>query len=300
MRRPWVAAILWLVLAAPAVAADRDDHRLITRYPGSTVTEKVEKAFETFPLIVALAAGNPQEFESRPVEGRLTQIRYGNPRGRSVAEIFANYEQALRRAGFVEIWRCADAGCGPTFASSRWTRFNGTINIGSDSRYLVGSLRTAGGEAFVAVAVNRTAHQLTIVEVQAMQAGLVTVDATALGRDLDAQGHVAIPGVHFETGKADLRPESDAALAAMAEILKARPGIRVWVVGHTDWVGAFDLNLRLSDARAKAVAAALVARHGIARDRLEGHGVGPLAPTAPNAAEAGRATNRRVELVLRP
>jgi OmpA-OmpF porin, OOP family len=55
--------------------------------------------------------------------------------------------------------------------------------------------------------------------------------------------------------------------------------------------------MRLSQARADAVVAALTTAHGVAADRLRGYGVGPLAPVASNAAEAGRAKNRRVELV---
>jgi outer membrane protein OmpA-like peptidoglycan-associated protein len=58
--------------------------------------------------------------------------------------------------------------------------------------------------------------------------------------------------------------------------------------------------MKLSDDRAKAVAAALVERYGIARDRLAGYGVGPLSPAASNGADPGRAINRRVELVARP
>jgi outer membrane protein OmpA-like peptidoglycan-associated protein len=61
--------------------------------------------------------------------------------------------------------------------------------------------------------------------------------------------------------------------------------------------GALDANLALSRARAEAVVQALVAGHGVAASRLEGHGVGPLAPVATNGTEKGRARNRRVELV---
>jgi len=86
----------------------------------------------------------------------------------------------------------------------------------------------------------------------------------------------------------------------MAEILNDRPSLSVWIVGHTDWTGGFELNSRLSDARAKAVTKALSDTYGIASGRLEGHGVGPLSPSASNSSEAGRTTNRRVELVARP
>lgn len=301
-------ARLWAiasVIAAISIASNTgaqqrepgEDHPLVTRYARAAMTEKVVKDFSSYPLITGL---DGQAFKSQAVEGKLTQLRYTNPAGRSVQEVFANYRDALVKAGMIEIWQCADAACGPAFAAARWGRFNGTINIGTDSRYIAGSIRTAGGEAFVAVAINPQGHQVSIVEVKAMQTGLVTIDPEALGRDLDSKGHVAIPGVNFETGKATLTADSATALKAMADILKARPTLKVWVVGHTDWTGGFDLNMKLSDDRAKAVAAALVERYGIARDRLAGYGVGPLSPAASNGADQGRAINRRVELVARP
>lgn len=150
-----------------------------------------------------------------------------------------------------------------------------------------------------AVGVAKRRHQITIIEVQNMETGLVEIDPAALGQELDQLGHVAIPGVYFETGKAELSTESRQALEAIAVILKERPNLSVWIVGHTDWTGSFKLNSNLSDARAKAVATALSKSHGIAATRLEGHGVGPLAPTASNQSDAGRTANRRVELVAR-
>ena len=71
------------------------------------------------------------------------------------------------------------------------------------------------------------------------------------------------------------------------------------MVGHTDNVGAMDYNRDLSSRRAAAVVAALVGEHGVGGARLQAEGVGPLSPVASNDEEAGRALNRRVELVSR-
>lgn len=293
----FIAAIVSASLPSTGWTQTEDDHPLISSYPGSTVASKEAEDFARYPLVTGLA---DLEFVSQDVEGTLTRLRYHSPADRSVDEIFANYEQALLAAGLTEIWRCADDACGPAFAAARWNRFNQTINLGKDSRYLAGRLQTGSGEAYVVVAVAPQQHQITIIEVQAMEDGLITIDPDALGDELDLYGHVAIPGVFFETGSAVLTAESDIALAAMAEILAKRPEIAVWVVGHTDWTGGFDMNLDLSDARAKSVVAALIERHGIEAERLAGHGVGPLAPAASNANDPGRAANRRVELVVQP
>ena len=87
---------------------------------------------------------------------------------------------------------------------------------------------------------------------------------------------------------------------SLPHFLKADPSLKLWVVGHTDWVGKVDDNMRLAQARAEAVAAELVNAYGINVGRLKGYGVGPLAPVAGNDDEAGRAKNRRVDLVKAP
>ncbi|MFX8024096.1 OmpA family protein, partial [Acinetobacter baumannii] len=98
-----------------------------------------------------------------------------------------------------------------------------------------------------------------IVEPKAMPTGQVTVDAKAIGQGLAAEGRVALTGLFFDTGKAELKPESKPQLDAMAELLKAQPALKAWIVGHTDNVGGFDANEKLSLARAQAVVAALTA-----------------------------------------
>ena len=130
-----------------------------------------------------------------------------------------------------------------------------------------------------------------------MEAGKVTIDATALAREIDAEGHVAIYSIYFETDSARLKPESDPTLAVIAQMLDEQPELQVFVVGHTDNQGTLRHNLDLSTRRSQAVVNALIGGHGISAKRLTAHGVGFLAPVASNKSEAGRAKNRRVELV---
>ncbi len=283
----------------PADAATLDDHPLVSRYEGSTPTRRDEEAFQSFRLITGVVPDS-LDFESLELAGRLTRINYENPADRSALEILANYEQAIIGAGGEVIFTCRETECGPGFAGSRWGRFNGSIHLPGVGGYVAGRIAAGEDVAYVAVGVAKRRHQVTVIEVEDMETGLVTIDPEALGQELDRLGHVAIPGVYFDTGKATLTSESAEALDAMAAILSARPTLAAWVVGHTDWTGAFELNASLSDARAKAVVDALVSSHGIDPVRLEGRGVGPLAPRAANDTEAGRSSNRRVELVRRP
>jgi OOP family OmpA-OmpF porin len=101
--------------------------------------------------------------------------------------------------------------------------------------------------------------------------------------------------VQFETGTAVIRPESDAILGAVRHALHEHPEIRlVEIQGHTDDTGTPELNRHLSQERAAAVHAWLVA-HGIDAARLRPIGYGQAHPLADNTSEAGRAKNRRVE-----
>jgi outer membrane protein OmpA-like peptidoglycan-associated protein len=125
----------------------------------------------------------------------------------------------------------------------------------------------------------------------------ITANAEAMGNDINATGHVSIYGIYFDTGKADIKPESDAAIAEIAKLLTNNGALKVYVVGHTDNVGSFDANMKLSKDRADAVARVLTSKHSIAADRLKAYGVSSLSPVTSNDTDEGRAKNRRVELV---
>ncbi|MBA3035190.1 MAG: OmpA family protein, partial [Desulfobacterium sp.] len=90
---------------------------------------------------------------------------------------------------------------------------------------------------------------------------------------------------------------SDPALAEIVKMLKADANLKVYVVGHTDNVGQFANNVKLSQDRAASVVNALVGKHGIAAARLSPFGAGPTSPVASNKTDEGKAKNRRVELV---
>jgi outer membrane protein OmpA-like peptidoglycan-associated protein len=125
----------------------------------------------------------------------------------------------------------------------------------------------------------------------------VVADAAAFATGLKDTGHVAVYGIYFDTGKSDVKPESDPALKEIAKLLAQDPKLKLYVVGHTDSVGPFEANMKLSQARAEAVAKVLTAKFGVAASRLRAVGAGPTSPVASNATEDGRARNRRVELV---
>jgi outer membrane protein OmpA-like peptidoglycan-associated protein len=103
-------------------------------------------------------------------------------------------------------------------------------------------------------------------------------------------------GIHFDFDKATMRPESDALIKDIALTLTNNPTWTLQINGHTDSIGDPAYNQKLSAARAKSVADALVKR-GIAASRLQTAGLGSTQPKGDNSTLQGRALNRRVELV---
>lgn len=119
--------------------------------------------------------------------------------------------------------------------------------------------------------------------------------SAGLHEQLDRIGKVDLYGVYFDTDKDSLKPESDAVLNQVLELLQQHAQLRLVIAGHTDAQGSDDHNRDLSNRRAQAVVAWLVG-HGIAADRLQAEGHGESRPVASNDSAEGRALNRRVEL----
>jgi outer membrane protein OmpA-like peptidoglycan-associated protein len=103
----------------------------------------------------------------------------------------------------------------------------------------------------------------------------------------------------FAVDSAQLRPDLRADLQVIAANLRRNPDSIIRVVGHTDSTGSLDYNMRLSERRADSVAAELI-QNGVPGQRIITQGMGPQQPVASNATAAGRAQNRRVEIVIRP
>lgn len=265
------SALLILVCLAAGAEPRPDvegcrDHPLLTRMKDFYILQCKEEAFGSHQFATDEGPVN--------VEGRYTFIEYyiqDDAPDTSNLRIIRNHIDALRGIGG-EI------------------RYEGMYSATVE---LVSGDKEVWVEVVPGAAVR---YELHIVEKEAMEQEVVA-DAEALRAGIDRIGHVAVYGIYFDTDKAVIKPESQRALKEVAELLQGDPGLNVHVVGHTDMVGSLAHNLQLSQARAAAVVEALATEHGIARDRLAPGGVGPLAPVASNDTEAGRALNRRVELV---
>jgi OOP family OmpA-OmpF porin len=326
---------LWfgvLALCSSAVTAEdmpgAKDHPAVKRFAGSSLVgfevrnfDEVDFQTSTFKEYDLKARERRYAQPPLHLEGRLTRLWYEAPGDTRALELYRNYVNDLTASGFKTLY---DSTQDP--AAKRWNNFLATFSSNardfvktSRSQYVFysaaeSSVRTGTFQKdgttvrLVAIdwpkadksykAVQGAYIAVDVLETQAMAQNMVVVSASEIGRAITATGKVAIYGIFFDTAKAEVKPESAPSLEQIAAFLKQDAGAKLYVVGHTDSVGTLDSNLPLSRRRAEAVIAALVKQHGIAAARLAAHGVGSLAPAGSNAAEDGRAKNRRVELVL--
>lgn len=267
------AVLVALLASGSALAVKPDkpgckDHPLFpTRMPNYSLSACEVKEFASQPFKL-------QKGKTHAVEGKYTFLTYSvddRKDDQTGEAVVRNYENALKKIG-------------------------GTVADSVPNWWVNGSVVVDGKEVWAEAERGNGKIWLRIVEKQAMTQHVVA-DAATFRDGLKATGHVAVDGIFFDTAKAVVKPESTPALQEVARLLKDDPSLKLWVVGHTDSVGAVEANMKLSQARAEAVVAALTTTHGVAAARLKGYGVGPLAPVASNEAEDGRAKNRRVELV---
>lgn len=309
------------VLAYAGDMKGSQDHPLVSRFAGSSIIDYKVMKFDETDIAIGLAysGDDPNKLwdKSLHVEGKVTRILYLMPVGTTTLEVARSYRDALTGAGFTLLFQCDKEQCGTDGTFSTFGRtyrkthpfenvsaFDGV----SDQRYLAAVLKRPAGDVYVDLfashntisgtpdVMDRTVLALEVVESKPMVTGQVTVDADAIARALAGAGHITMDNLYFDTGKATLQPASNGALDEIAKALKTHPELKVEIDGHTDNVGNSKDNLLLSQQRADAVLAALTGR-GVDAANLSAKGLGDSKPVESNATEAGRAHNRRVELV---
>ena len=305
----------------------------LKRYTGAVLLYRDDAAYDElrFPAAKLVTQSDDKWMAARYLDraGQRTALQYVAPAGRSALEVLRGYQQELKASGFETAFECAGDACGGSnifnFSLPRsllpggWA---GKVGDNSPAACASGTLadlryalldNKATGATMAVMTWNpditsaycdekefqkRTTITVVRVEPKAREQQMETLSSSEIAKGLDANGKVAIYGILFDTGKADIKAESKASLDQIGGLLKQQTALKLHVVGHTDNVGNLPANLDLSRRRADAVAAALAKDYGIARDRLTANGVASLAPVASNGSDAGRAKNRRVELVL--
>ncbi|MEM7501846.1 MAG: OmpA family protein [Pseudomonadota bacterium] len=310
-------------VAPTSLAQDIDgviEHPMIERYPDQVIAWQHIENYQPYRVATGPVTGYRAIGDWIETEGRVTRTFYKlEGENRSYSEVYKNYLDALKVENFEVLGEGFSADRqGGAIGSRQWmevtfranpatkpgavgTMFSGTSSSGGAGA-IVAVKERAEGTAYVIIYVEQHSRNyvgtlIDIVEVEAAETGLVVVDAEAMGSDINEYGRVVLDGIVFEFDKATLKPESEAALGAIAEYLQDNPERQFYVVGHTDAKGSFAYNRKLSTDRAQAVVDALRQAYNVAADRLEPHGIGPLTPVFSNGTDIGRGKNRRVELV---
>ena len=203
----------------------------------------------------------------RKVEGEYHSLYYRGPDSTSDDQLIRNLKTALKAAGY-------------------------TFEYDSGGGEFVAHL----GKTWIHEQVGGRNYEQTIVIETALTQDIVAT-AAALSTGLTSNGHMVVNGILFDTGKSDVKPESAAALQEIVKLLRQDAKLKLYIVGHTDNVGALSANMELSPQRAAAVVRELTTKYAVAADRLQAYGDGPYAPVTSNDSADGRTLNRRVELV---
>lgn len=234
------------------------------------------------------------------------------PSERARADLMAVAAEALPNAEAVDEMRVAGGAASPMFATVARNAIRhlsnlrgGEARIVDDQIVFIGDTNEAGAEnlrrAFAdPPAPFRTRLAITIdgldIEHPELQGlNLVGSDAETCER---AFGRLMERNViNFAAGSAGIDPSSRQVLNALASVALRCDRFSIEVAGHTDNVGAREMNMQLSQRRADAVASYLAAQ-GVARSRLTARGYGPDRPRMSNTTPDGQAANRRIEFYV--
>ncbi|MBC3880692.1 OmpA family protein [Undibacterium sp. LX40W] len=328
-----ISSLTITVFSLSSLAQSKDlpnaqDHPLIQRFQGSWMSGYLQTDWTeaTLPQAKTIKQDGAKSVEWKVVEGKETRLHYLSPVGKTTLEVHRNYRDALLKAGLQVSMSC-DQNCDDLFRAWRdqakpfkrqfkWDdgHHKGFSHNGApdneEGRLIVGAFAANGKHSKTYVLVYNSmafgggrkvdpmvSTFIQIIEEKAQPTGQVSVNADSLNQSLDYSGHVSLYGLLFDTGKAELKTESQTQLAELTKMLKSQNNLNVIIVGHTDNVGSIDSNLSLSQARAQAIVQGLV-QAGIDKRRLIAKGVANFAPIATNSSEEGRALNRRVEIVV--
>jgi OOP family OmpA-OmpF porin len=277
MRIPYLILLTSLVVASPAFAQEPGQpdvegckpSPLVSRMTGCQIYECSVKDFDAFDVVINKAS------ETKSLEGAIDHAKFACPANVSHLQLQRNLEAALLKAGYKTV-----------FSGKHENNDRNAITVQKGAQWIFVQL-TDFNEFPV--------YEQTTVLVKEMTQEM-TASAQAMADAIAKSGKLDVYGITFATGQATITPQSDQVLSDVLAVLTANADWKLRIEGHTDNVGVAAANLKLSQARAGAVAAWLTGK-GIDAGRLTTAGLGDTQPVGPNTTEDGRARNRRVVLI---
>lgn len=225
--------IMSLVSVASEVSAVEQDikgsvnHPLLTRMPDFFMSTCDDKIYDREEFLVQ----ENKKISRVAVEGHKYYFQY-------------NLKQGAEGPGDLEVVRNIEYA---------FTKIGGQVLFeGERPRSATVRLVKDGKETWVKVSAWPTMYRLAIVEKEVMEQ-VVEANAKAMGNDIKTAGHVAVYGIYFDSGKAEIKLESDTVIAEIAKLIKNNSSLTLYVVGHTDNTCSFDANMKLSKDRDRRV-----------------------------------------------
>lgn len=238
---------------------------------------------------------------SELIRGQYNREIYDYDAKQSSVNIFKQVKKSLAVAGYQELYSCSTTACGDI---AGWQLYLTTLIGGvAEKQYFLSAVKLINNaepeyiSLYVTEIDGRPRALIDMISSPTENKFDIVVQTNQLLRRIEKDGRVAVDGITFDLGSAELKNDSSRAIVLMSTILKKNPDVKFAIVGHTDNSGDFNRNIQLSTQRAKAVKLELINAFGIEHHQLKASGIGSLSPMTSNIDENGRALNRRVELV---
>ena len=293
------------------------DYPTISRFEGAIIEFFKETKWGSYKLPIS-DKGLIDWEKPMSLEGKVTRIQYTVSKDNNSEFVLHNYKAGFKQSGHEIMIAIANKELGVSDRPHTWKDkyyesggyYNGLNNIKfglgigfpnwKDNHSFLAARGHENGKDIYAIIYtvvddNYTLITQDVIEVEAVETGLVSVDN--ISSDITQKGHIAIYGIHFETGKSILKSESTKSLKTIADYINANTSKEFFIVGHTDNTGDFLSNMNLSEERAKSVMNELTTKYNVSVEQLKAYGVSSLAPVSSNTSEEGKAKNRRVEIV---
>ena len=294
--------LLAAVLAAPAAALD-------LALPGGT-----ERARDETPAGSVRLPREPwREGLLYPgTDGAIRRVAYSvsNP-ARTTLQLLAPIGDRLAKAGYAQVFACADAACGGFDFRFQLDLLEAPAMYVDLGNYRYALWERDGDDPHSVALVASSSATAGFLHVTTVSAPVIPEPPaavepapddpqaqTGLIAELLDTGHSVLADLDFAVGSATLGAGPYDSLAVLADWLAATPGARIVLVGHTDSLGSLEANEALSRDRATSVLTRLTRDLGASTVQVQAEGAGALSPLASNLTEEGRALNRRVEVIL--